>query len=259
MPVRITSSVETASTAVLDQLEALRVGVDELQLGLGSLLLQRLLVRRSQGRADVLARQVVDARRCPSPPGRGSGRCAMKYGYEKSISRSRSALIVIVERTMSTVPSLRNGIRLSEIASMNFGLTPRASAIGLAHVDVEALDVAGLRVLEAERRDVELHADRDLARSPAIRPIVVVGRALLRRSAGRPACRVSSSSPHAAMASAASAMSATTRNHLQHAWSCRFPPQWWMILSTNSRARSLFAALKNCVRRAPPRRSAPRR
>src|SRR5918999_2545769 len=37
---------------------------------------------------------------------------------------SRSALMVIVESTRATVPSSRNGIRLSEIASMKFGSTP---------------------------------------------------------------------------------------------------------------------------------------
>jgi hypothetical protein len=39
--------------------------------------------------------------------------------------------MVIVERIRSAVPPLRNGIRLSEIASMNFGLTPSSAAIAL--------------------------------------------------------------------------------------------------------------------------------
>ena len=39
--------------------------------------------------------------------------------------------MVIVESTRSTVPSCRNGIRLSEIASMKFGSTPSLSAIAL--------------------------------------------------------------------------------------------------------------------------------
>src|SRR5687768_13521696 len=37
--------------------------------------------------------------------------------------------MVIVERITSAVPSCRNGMRLSEIASMNFGSTPSLSAI----------------------------------------------------------------------------------------------------------------------------------
>src|SRR5262245_24498503 len=48
--------------AVLHQLEALRVGVDEPQVGVRGLLLERLLVGRAEGRADLLAREVVDAR-----------------------------------------------------------------------------------------------------------------------------------------------------------------------------------------------------
>ena len=56
---------------------------------------------------------------------------AMKYGSENSICSTRSSLIVMVERITSAVPSWRNGIRLSEIASMNFGLTPSLSASAL--------------------------------------------------------------------------------------------------------------------------------
>ena len=55
----------------------------------------------------------------------------MKYGSEKSIWPTRSSLIVIVERIRSAVPSSRNGIRLSEIASMNFGSTPSFAATAL--------------------------------------------------------------------------------------------------------------------------------
>src|ERR671914_1129784 len=44
---------------------------------------------------------------------------------------SRSALIVIVERIRSPAPRSRNGMRLSEIASMKFGSTPSSSAMNL--------------------------------------------------------------------------------------------------------------------------------
>ena len=55
----------------------------------------------------------------------------MKYGSENSICSTRSSLMVIVERITSAVPSSRNGIRLSEIASMKFGSTPSLAAIAL--------------------------------------------------------------------------------------------------------------------------------
>jgi hypothetical protein len=49
----------------------------------------------------------------------------------KPISCARSALIVIVESTRSTVPSWMNGMRLSEIASTSSGSTPSLSATAL--------------------------------------------------------------------------------------------------------------------------------
>ena len=61
-------------------------------------------------------------------------------------------------------------MRLSEIASMNFGFDAELLGDVLAEVDVEALDLVALRVLEPERRDVVLHADRDLALPPGARP-----------------------------------------------------------------------------------------
>ncbi len=57
---------------------------------------------------------------------------ATKYGSEKSISSSRSALIVIVDRMRSAVPSLRKAMRLSDSASMYFGVAPISSAIAFA-------------------------------------------------------------------------------------------------------------------------------
>src|ERR1700754_2214112 len=48
--------------AVLQRLEALRVGVHERQLGVGRLLLEVRLVGRAERRADLLAAQVLDAR-----------------------------------------------------------------------------------------------------------------------------------------------------------------------------------------------------
>src|ERR1700754_4317742 len=64
-------------------------------------------------------------------PGTKTRPRAMKYGSENAICCVRSSLIVIVERIRSAVPSSRNGIRLSEIASMNFGLTPSFAATAL--------------------------------------------------------------------------------------------------------------------------------
>ena len=64
-------------------------------------------------------------------PGTSTRPRAMKYGSENAICPTRSSLIVMVERIRSAVPSSRNGIRLSEIASMNFGLTPSFAATAL--------------------------------------------------------------------------------------------------------------------------------
>ncbi len=64
-------------------------------------------------------------------PGTSTRPRAMKYGSENSICVTRSSLMVIVERIRSAVPSSRNGIRLSEIASMNFGSTPSFAATAL--------------------------------------------------------------------------------------------------------------------------------
>jgi hypothetical protein len=64
-------------------------------------------------------------------PGTSTRPRAMKYGSENSICSTRSSLMVIVERITSAVPSSRNGIRLSEIASMKFGSTPSLVAIAL--------------------------------------------------------------------------------------------------------------------------------
>src|SRR4051794_28658992 len=52
---------DRVDAAVLQRLEALRVGVDELELGVGRLLLERRLVGRAERGADVLAGERVDA------------------------------------------------------------------------------------------------------------------------------------------------------------------------------------------------------
>ena len=147
---------------VLQQLQALRVGVDEPQVRLRRLLLERLLVGRAERRADLLAGEVLDAGdvralRHEDPSVRDEVR------VREADLPARSSLIVIVERTRSTVPSWMNGMRLSEIASTSFGSTPSLSATALPKSTSKPSTVAAVRVLEAERRDVVLDADGDLA------------------------------------------------------------------------------------------------
>ena len=70
--------------------------------------------------------------------------------------------------TRSTLPSSRNGSRLSEMVSIHLtsrvlGSMPRLGDEDLGHLDVEAGGDVGGRVLEAEAGLVVLHADLDRA------------------------------------------------------------------------------------------------
>ena len=86
----------------------------------------------------------------------------------------------------------------------------------LAHLDVEALDLARLRVLDPERRHVELHADRDLAlgldlaqRRVRRELLARLGRRRRGRRSARAARRGSSSSPPQPASASTPAVSAT--------------------------------------------------
>src|SRR5918992_2014951 len=130
---------------------------------------------------------------------------------------SRSALIVIVESTRSTVPSCRNGMRLSDIASMKFGSTPRASAIARPR-STSKPSTSPLCGFWKPNGGTSYLTPILISPASWIRPIVVSGGNSSTCEAcsccSPPAAGSSSSSPQAATNNPSTSMSASNGAHL---------------------------------------------
>src|SRR3954449_3262 len=133
--------------AVLHELQALAVGVHELELGLRRLLLEVGLIGRAERRADVLAREILHARdrgvaRHEHAPARDEVRIReLDLLHPLLVDRHRREDQVRRPVLQERDPVV--GDRLDELR-----LDAELRRDGLAHLDVEALDLAALRILD---------------------------------------------------------------------------------------------------------------